>query len=101
MDDPRQPGGPIERGRALIAAAIVVASLIVYWGMPGSGPRYQIAGSGSAVVRLDTDSGEMIACDARQCTRIEEPDRAKTFRMLQGGGNKAQPALPPPQSPTQ
>src|SRR4051794_38315609 len=89
-----QPPGRADRGSALIAAAIVAASLIVYWGMPGSAPHYQIAASGASVMRLDTDSGEIIACDARQCLRVTEPDRAKTLKLFTGGG-KPQPALPP------
>jgi hypothetical protein len=95
MDEPNQPPSRSDRGSALIAAAIVVASLILYWGMPGPAPRYQIAASGAAVMRLDTDSGEIIACDARQCTRITEPDRAKTLKLFEGGA-RPQPALPRP-----
>ena len=96
MDGP-QPPRDRPSGSALIAAAIVAASLILYWGMPGSGPRYQLAGSGSAVVRLDTDSGEMIACDASRCARIMEPDRAKTLKLFDGGSGNSRPALPPPE----
>jgi hypothetical protein len=79
------------QGNGIIAAAIVLAALIVSWSLPDT-PRYQIAGSGSMVVRLDTDSGALIACDARACRRIEAPDRAKTIGALQvqfGEGNEA------------
>ena len=98
MDAPQRPGPSVERGRALIAAAIVAASLVLYWGMPGDGPRYQIAATSSAVVRLDTDSGEMIACGAQGCGLIQEPERAKTAKLLGLGGWNAQQALPPPAS---
>ena len=70
------------RGPAIIAAAIVGAALILSWGMSGSEPRYQLASSGDGVVRMDTDSGEMIVCNGRQCSRIEPPSRAKTFGPL-------------------
>lgn len=97
MNGPHQPRGQVERGRALIAAAIVAASLIFYWGMPAT-PRYQLAASGSAVVRMDTDSGEMVACDMQRCTLIMEPDRAKTIRLFDGGANRSRPALPAPKN---
>src|SRR5262245_60929626 len=50
------------KGPAIIAAAIVGAALILSWGNSQSEPRYQIASSGDGVVRMDTDSGELIAC---------------------------------------
>ena len=31
---------------------------------------------------MDTDSGEMIACNAQRCNRVRPPDRAKTFGPL-------------------
>ena len=91
------------RGNGVIAAAIVAAALIVSWGSGNSQPRFQIAGSGNAVVRLDTDSGEMLSCDFQQCRRIEEPLRAKTWGPLsvvigKTGANVERKALPPQQS---
>jgi hypothetical protein len=70
------------RGPGIIAAAIIGAALILSWGMGKSEPRYQIASSGDGIVRMDTDSGELIACTAQGCRRIEQPDRAKTFGPL-------------------
>ena len=70
------------RGSAFIAAAILGAALILSWGKSNSEPRYQLASSGDAVVRMDTDSGEMIACNAQRCNRVRPPDRAKTFGPL-------------------
>jgi len=70
------------RGPAIIAAAIVGAALILSWGNSKDEPRYQIASSGDGVVRMDTDSGEMIACNGQGCRRIEPPSRAKTFGPL-------------------
>jgi len=87
-----------DRGPGIIAAAIVGAALILSWGNSRSEPRYQISSSGDGVVRMDTDSGEMIACNAQRCSRIQPPDRAKTFGPLtveiDGDGNKK--ALPAP-----
>jgi hypothetical protein len=71
-----------DRGMAIIAAAILGAALILSWGMPGSESRYQLASSNGIVFRMDTDSGEMIACDAQRCSRIQPPDRARTFGPL-------------------
>ncbi len=77
----REPGG-FKQGNGVIAAAIVLAALILSWGSSSSQPRYQIAASGSEVVRLDTDSGELLGCNPQGCRRIEEPDRAKTLGPL-------------------
>lgn len=70
------------KGSSIIAAAIVGAALILSWGMSRSEPRYQLASSGEAVVRMDTDSGEMIACNVQRCNRVRPPDRARTFGPL-------------------
>lgn len=78
MDQPEEPKAPIRQG-ALIAASIVAASLILSWGISSSAPRYELASAGSAVVRMDTDSGELIACDRQGCTKIEPPSRRRTF----------------------
>lgn len=81
-------------GNALIAVAIVAAAFIVSWGGSGDQPRYQLTASDSAAYRMDTDSGELIACVPTGCTRVEAPDRAKTlgpFSLSIGGGDKAEP----------
>jgi hypothetical protein len=99
--------GRFPQGSGAIAAAIVVAALILAWGSPKE-PRFQIAGSGNGFVRLDTDSGELIACDLQQCRRIEEPLRAKTwgpFKGMVGQQNQVneqqQPKQLPPPAPKQ
>ena len=66
------------RGSAFIAAAILGAAMILSWGGPDE-PRYQLASSGDGVVRMDTDSGEMIACNAQRCNRVQPPARARSF----------------------
>lgn len=87
-----------DRGSAILAAAIVGAALILSWGMSKSEPRYQIASSEGAVVRMDTDSGEMIACTAQRCSRVQPPDRARTFGPLtvEIGGSENQAKGPSP-----
>ena len=86
------------RGTAIIAAAIVGAALILSWGMSSNEPRYQLASSGETVVRMDTDSGEMIACNAQRCSSVQPPDRAKTFGPLtvEIGGSEEQAKPPAP-----
>ena len=66
------------RGSAFIAAAILGAAMILSWDGPDE-PRYQLASSGDGVVRMDTDSGEMIACNAQRCSRVQPPARARSF----------------------
>src|SRR5215204_2249415 len=87
-----------DRGSSIVAASILGAALILSWGMSKSEPRYQLAGSDGAVIRMDTDSGEMIACNAERCSRVQPPDRAKTFGPLavQIEGADEQKALPAP-----
>lgn len=95
MEQGNNQGGRPERGATIIAAAIVLSALALGWGLRDDGPRYQLAGSGSAVVRMDSDSGEMIACDKAGCSRIQLPDRARTFGPLRvefGDGDVARPA---------
>ena len=69
-------------GNGLIAGAIIVAALIVSWGSSRSEPRYQIAASDSAIVRLDSESGAMIACDRQTCRPIEQPTRSRSVGPL-------------------
>jgi hypothetical protein len=87
-----------DRGPGIIAAAIVGAALILSWGLSSAEPRYQLASSGDGVVRMDTDSGELIACNAQRCTRVQPPARARTFGPLtvEIGDDDEQKALPAP-----
>jgi hypothetical protein len=83
------------RGSMLIAGAIVAAALILSWGLSSSQPRYAIAAAGDTVVRMDGDSGELIACNQQRCARVEPPDRAKTFGPVTVQyESKPEPALP-------
>ena len=84
------------KSNMIIAAAIIGAALILSWGSSRDEPRYQIASSGDGVVRMDTDSGEMIACNAQRCARVQPPDRAKTFGPLTiEVGDEAEKKAPP------
>ncbi|HJU77191.1 MAG TPA: hypothetical protein VJ597_04600 [Sphingomicrobium sp.] len=69
-------------GNGLLAAAIVAAALIISWSSGSSEPRYQLAATDNGVVRMDTDSGALLACDLQRCRPIESPARAKTFGPL-------------------
>ena len=80
MEEPHPPRS--DRGSVLIAASVIGAALILSWGMSSSAPRYQLTACGDTVVRMDTDSGELIACNQQRCARVEPPDRAKTFGPL-------------------
>ena len=102
MDERKLEPDRSDRGSSLIAAAIVAAALILSWGMSNSQPRYELTASGAAVVRMDTDSGALIACNAQRCTQVQPPDRAKTLGplSLQIGGAKEQTELPAPKPPT-
>ena len=82
MASAREVGRPRIAPGALIAGAIAVAAIILSWARSSSVPQYQIASSQAAVVRLDTGSGELIACDKQGCSQIEEPDRAKMAEKL-------------------
>ena len=82
MDDRKLSEQAANRANLLTPAAIVAAALIVSWGMSSNQPRYQLAASGDTVVRMDTDSGELIACNQQRCARVEPPDRAKILGPL-------------------
>ena len=99
MDEQRSSQPSTDRGRTLIAAAILGAALILSWGMSSRESRYQIAAAGDAVVRMDTDSGELISCDRQGCVRIEPPDRAKTFGPLTVQFDSKEKNAPPGSNP--
>jgi len=69
-------------GNALLAAAIICGALILSWGSPSSVPHYQLAASGNAIVRLDTDSGALIACDLQACHQIQAAAPKQTLNPI-------------------
>ena len=80
-------------GSGPIALAIVAAAFILTFANGKQEPRYQLAASAGGVYRMDTDSGEIIACTNRGCARVEAPDRAKTLGAIElrlpGGKDRA------------
>jgi hypothetical protein len=88
------------RHSVLIAGAIVGAALILSWGMPRSTPKYQLAASGDLIVRLNTESGVMIACTPQRCARVATPRHGESFGPLTiEHDSKAVPALPKAEPP--
>ena len=97
MEEQRPPQMRADRGRVLIAAAVIGAAFVLSWGMSSSQPRYQLAASGDMVVRMDADRGELIACNQQRCARVEPPDREKVIGPLTVKyQSKAEAALPAP-----
>lgn len=71
-------------GSAVIALAIVAAATILAWSGGDDPPRYELVATGDAVVRMDNDSGAMIACNLQRCVQIRAPDRAIATGSLKG-----------------
>ncbi len=67
---------------ALLAAAIICGALILSWSSPRTSPQYQLAASGNAIVRLDTDSGALIACDLQTCHQIQGAAPKQTLNPI-------------------
>lgn len=79
MDDRKPLDAPADRGSMLIAIAIFGGALVLSWGMGRGEPRYQLAGTGDTIVRMDNDSGEMIACNQQRCAVVEMPVSRQTL----------------------
>jgi len=95
MNNPISPDQAANRHSVLIAGSILGAALILSWGMPRSTPKYQLAASGDMIVRMNTESGAMIACNPQRCARVEPPGHADHFGpMTIEHAPKAEPALP-------
>ena len=89
------PDQAANRHSFLIAGSILGAALILSWGMPRSTPKYQLAASGDMIVRMNTESGAMIACNPQRCARVEPPRHSEHFGpMTIEHEPKAEPALP-------
>ena len=79
MDDTREPlAGLIERMTSRIVNSLVIAAGLIALGLYASGgpgdveaPDYQIvATTDGRVVRLNTESGSIVTCDAVRCTLV-------------------------------
>jgi len=100
MTNQISPDQAANRHSVLIAGSIVVAALVLSWGMPRSTPKYQIAASGDMIVRLNTESGILIVCNQQRCTRVEPTRQSKSFGPLTiEQDSKAEPALPKSDAP--
>ncbi len=65
----------IERVAGKIVTGIVIAGALgalAIYARPGP-PRYQAMVSGNVVIRLNTDSGSMIACNLERCFTLYRP----------------------------
>jgi len=84
------------QGTGPIALAIIAAAFILAWASPNPVPRYQLAAGGGSVVRLDTDSGAILACGVDGCRQVQPPDRARTLGPIgiQIGNDNAPAKLP-------
>jgi hypothetical protein len=85
---------------ALVIAGGLIALAIYFRPSP---PRYQAAVGDGKVVRIDTRSGSVIACDGERCYRVlrrgQELDRAPAPKALPApAARPAQPAPAPPPS---
>lgn len=82
-------------GRRLASALVIAGALIglgIYW-RPGP-PRYQAVTAGTQVVRLDTRSGTMIACEADQCGIVLRHGQHLAIHPLLGLPKPAPAAAP-------
>jgi hypothetical protein len=84
-------------GRRIASALVIAGALIglaIYW-RPGP-LRYQAVAAGSQVVRLDTRSGTMIACEADQCGIVLRHGQHLTIRPLVSPPKAAPSPAPAP-----
>lgn len=81
--EPRDPPPDRIRGTGAIALAIVAASIILsFSSWTAAPPRYQIAAANGVIVRLDTDSGALLACELERCRQVQPPARAAVLNPL-------------------
>lgn len=116
LDDPEAEGeAPPEElsfadiveiaARKLVTAIVIAGGLIalaIYF--RPSPPRYQAAVGDGRVVRIDTRSGTVIACEGSRCYRVlrrgQELDDAPPAKALPAPAPAAQPARPVPAPPS-
>lgn len=99
MTEPDHESRRSDRGSAMIAGAIVLSALILNFGFSSATPRYQLVASSGSVVRMDNDSGEMLACNLQGCRQVQPPDRARTLRSVTNLIGAAEPDDQPKQLP--
>ncbi|HEX5182408.1 MAG TPA: hypothetical protein VFW19_04550 [Allosphingosinicella sp.] len=88
------PADLIEHSIRLVAIAIALAgafiALAIYW-RPGP-PRYQVVAMGDQVVRLNTKTGSMVACNVDGCGMVIHESRGIDE-------NEGHALLPPREAP--
>lgn len=91
--------------RKLVTAIVIAGGLIALalYFQP-SPPRYQVgAGADGRIVRVDTRSGTVIACDGERCYRVlrrgQELDEAPARKALPAPAPAAREAQPAPAPP--
>ena len=99
--------GVVERSIRLIAIAIAMAgaliALAIYW--RPSPPHYQVVTMGDQIVRLNTRSGTMVACNVQKCGFVihgsDGIDENRGYALLppQAAAPPAQPARQPATAP--
>ena len=95
MNNHISPDQAANRHSVLIAGSILGAALILSWGMPRSTPKYQLAASGDMIVRLNSESGNLMVCNQQRCTRVEPSRHSESFGPITiEHPPKAEPALP-------
>ena len=99
MNNHLSPDQAANRHSVLIAGAIVGAALILSWGMPRSTPKYQLAASGDMIVRMNTESGTMLACTPQRCARVATPGHGEHFGPVTIERDAATPPALPKSEP--
>jgi len=90
--------------RKLVTAIVIAGGLIalaIYFRSSPSSPRYQAAVGDGRIVRIDTRTGTVIACEGERCFRVlrrgQELDERPAVRALPApAARPAQPAPAPP-----
>jgi hypothetical protein len=118
MQDPNHPettADVAERMTSRISNSMVIAAGVLALGIYWSGdevetPTYQaVSTPDGRVVRVNTESGSIVSCDAARCTLIyldgERLDRVREGGEAEAAGVRppegAQPALPQPKEAPQ
>jgi hypothetical protein len=107
--DMESPHEPIRQAALTLGASLVIAAAIVGWSLPEEpeAPKYAGYVVENKIVRLNTENGNIVACDFNRCVRVLgngkdlQPNSAPALAAPAGPAPApAQPALPAPQSRT-
>lgn len=90
--------------RRIITAIVIAGALIAgaIWSQ-GDPPNYQVTAADGRIIRVNTESGTVIACEDRRCAivleRGQDLDDALPPRALPREAAQPAPALPAPAAP--